>query len=488
MRRPQRIGWVREVTILLPLVTVLLVLISTVTLLAYRGAITELETALPEAASDPAGELARQGLVVDRLTWVVVSVNIALTLLVLLYLRHLVRPMEALLEHAKGVAGDATGADGDEVEFLVKTFQRAMAALAGGAPSEPDEQEIAALRRALGSSLESGVLLIDHAGRVLAVNPVGGELLQLPDLTELPDARPPLEEYCAEHPELVTVLETALHGGAGVSRLELELRGDRATTVVLGLTAHPLRRDDGTTRGVLALFVDLTQARQRAEEEQLATNLAQLGRMSAGLAHELRNSLAALRGYLTLIDRHQDEESIEDYLGEIRNESDQLQRVLEDFLSFARPEAKLETFPVSTLVDRLAVDPGLEGKKVEVTLRCEEALSLRADRQLLERALRNLLRNAAQAAAGVEDPLEFTVDRTPEGLSMTIADRGPGLPPEGADLLFEPFATTREGGVGLGLPLAQRIVELHGGALELVARDGGGLLAKVSLPHGVIVT
>ena len=487
MKRPQRIGWVREVTILLPLVTLLLVLVSTVTLLSYRGAIDSLEVALPEAAQDPAGELALQGLVVNRLTWVVVSVNIALTLLVLAYLRHLVRPMETLLEHAKGVAQRSEPVDGDEVEFLVSTFQRAMTALASHPEQEPDEQEIAALQRALGSSLESGVLLIDSANHVLALNPIGAELLSLP---ELPSDQPALADYCSEHAELIRVLEQATAGGEGVSRREIEVAGDGGTPVVLGLTAHPLRRDDGTTRGVLALFVDLTQSRRLDDEKRRATSLAQLGRMSAGLAHELRNSLAALRGYLTLIEKHQDQDSITDYLGEIRSESDQLQRVLEDFLSFARPEARLETISVSAFIERLAADPGLKDKQVTLHDHSGGGLEISADRQLLERALRNLLRNAAQAdeAAGVTTAIDLSVECKPASLTFIVGDHGPGLPPEGAEQLFEPFATTRAGGVGLGLPLAQRIVELHGGTLELKPRPGGGLEATVTLPNGIIVS
>ncbi|MCZ6507316.1 MAG: hypothetical protein O7A04_04605, partial [Acidobacteria bacterium] len=118
MKRPPRIGWVREVSILLPLATLLLVLVSTVTLLSDRGAIQSLTTALPETPANPGSELARQALVIDRLTWVVVSVNVALTLLVLLFLRHLVRPVETLLERARGVAEPT----GDEIESLLSTF------------------------------------------------------------------------------------------------------------------------------------------------------------------------------------------------------------------------------------------------------------------------------------------------------------------------------------------------------------------------------
>jgi signal transduction histidine kinase len=486
VKRPPRIGWVREVSILLPLVTLLLVLVSTVTLLAYRSAIEELRLALPAVAADPSGELAYQAVLVARLTWLVISVNVALTLLVLLYLRHLVTPVETLLRQARGIAAGREEVAGDEIEFLVSTFERAITALALGGDGEPDEREIASLRRALGSSLDSGVLLADHDNHVLAVNAIGAELLGLPP--DPPDA-PAISDYCARHPELVEIVTTANLAGQAVSRRELEIRQSEGEVSTLGLTAHPLRRDDGTTRGVLVLFVDLTQARQRADEERRASSLAQLGRMSAGLAHEMRNSLAALRGYLTLIERHPDEDSIIDYLGEIRGESDQLHRVVEDFLSFARPEARLETLSLNELAAHVAADPGLGDKKVQVRDALGGPLRVRVDRQLLERALRNLLLNAAQAdrESGSSTPLELAVRRGETQLELSIADRGPGLPPDRAEELFEPFATTRADGVGLGLPMAQRILELHGGTLRLEAREGGGTVAVATLPDGIIV-
>ncbi len=478
---------VREVSILLPLVLLLLVLVSTVTLLAYRGAIDELGRAPDETGGALARELDRQQALVQRLTWVVVPVNVALVLFMLVYLRHLVTPFEALLDRAKGVAAIEESASTDEVDFLVSTFERAIAALAKGGQEEPDEREIAALQRALGSSLDSGVLLMDDSRRVLAVNPVGGELLLLPPPA---DDRPQIGEYCRDYPELVALLEDESTEGEGVSRRELELLKPDGTPLTLGLTTHRLRRDDGTIRGRLALFVDLTEARRRSDEQQRASSLAQLGRMSAGLAHELRNSLAALRGYLTLIERHSDGDSIEDYLGEIRSESDRLQRVVEDFLSFARPEAKLETFPLVDLAAHLAGDPALDGPPVEVRNELETGLRIRADRQLLERALRNLLRNGSQANRESEsaEPLELALTRTADHLTIQVADRGPGLPAGDVERLFEPFATSRPDGIGLGLPLAQRILELHGGTLNLRGREGGGTVAVAALPLGIIVT
>ncbi|HEV3459033.1 MAG TPA: ATP-binding protein, partial [Thermoanaerobaculia bacterium] len=284
----------------------------------------------------------------------------------------------------------------------------------------------------------------------------------------------------------------------------------------------PLRRDDGATRGYLVLFADLTEARRRAEESRLADRLTALGEMAAGVAHELRNSLATLRGYLTLIERRPDEESIADFIAEIRHEADHLQRVLEDFLAFARPgTARLQLFSLLALVRRAAADPALSGVAVEVRADTAGLAAagdaagaggtgggaagaaagdtaaagageawLRGDPQLIERALRNVLHNAAQAEreAGRRGPVKVTVDDQPAGVEVTIADRGPGVPAEMRDRLFHPFATGRAGGVGLGLALAHRIVTLHGGRIRLEDRPHGGTLARLTFPRDTFVT
>lgn len=261
----------------------------------------------------------------------------------------------------------------------------------------------------------------------------------------------------------------------------------------LGLTVHPLRRDDGSVRGWLVLFADLTEVQRRAEESRLAESLAQLGEMAGGVAHELRNSLATLRGYLTLIERRPDEESIADYLSEIRHEADHLERVLEDFLAFARPgTARFQELSLTQLARRTAADPALSGVEVRVSAAAGTDVRLRGDSQLLERALRNLLHNAAQAEqeAGGRGPIELSIDRLEgdDGVELAVADRGPGLAPEMRERLFHPFATGRRGGVGLGLALAHRIVTLHGGRIRLDDREGGGTRAVLTFPRDTIVT
>jgi len=461
-----------------------------------------------------AGPLAAQLAGLRVLLPVALAADAAVVILMLLFLRHLLTPFDALLERARrlGGAGGAVGGGaagtavagaggpegGDEIAFLVRTFERAVEALAAPPPEAaaapdqagPDEADIAALSRTLARSLESGVLLLDAAGAVLALNAVGADLLGI----EIPAAGAPASEALAAHPELARALDAAVAGREGVQRREIDLAapGAGGAPRTLGLTAHPLRRDDGEVRGFLVLFADLTESRRRADADRLADRLARLGELAAGVAHELRNGMATLRGYLTLIERARGEERAADYLEEIRREADHLERVLSDFLEFARPgTARVEPVPAAALARRAAADPALGGVGVEVTVApSASGATLAGDPQLLERALRNLLLNAARAErdAGRRGPVELSVERVDGGVELAVADRGPGVPAAVRERLFHPFATGRPDGVGLGLALTHRIATLHGGSVRLEDRPGGGTRAVLALPAGNPVT
>lgn len=433
-----------------------------------------------------AGVLASQQRALDVLTLLVFGINGALVVLVLFFLGHLLAPYETLLARARAMGGD--GPEGDEVQFLLDTFERALTSLASreGSAGGGAEDDIAALERTLAPSLQSGLLLLDREGRVLALNAMGAALLG----TVSPPPGAPLAEVLAGQPELLELLAGAVAEGSAPRREECVVRWGAETRTV-GLTLHPLRRDDGGIRGHLILFADLTEVRKRAEESRVAESLARLGEMAGGIAHELRNSLATLSGYLTLIERRPDEETVADYLAEIRHEASHLERVLDDFLSFARPgSTRMGELCLDRLVRRAAADPSLGEAAVRVQGDPAGEVWLRGDPQLLERAVRNLLHNAVQAEreAGRTGPVEAAVSLSDDGVTLAIEDRGPGLPPEIRERLFHPFATGRRGGVGLGLALTHRIVVLHGGRINLDDRPEGGTRAELFFPRDTIVT
>lgn len=416
----------------------------------------------------PALHLARQHSALRVLTVVVVAVNFSVALFVVLFLRSLLRPYEEILARAREV--DPEAAAGDETAYLVTAFERARDALSG-------RDDLMALQRTLGSSLESGLLLLSGEGKVLALNPYGAALLGVGDKA----LGWGLDELLVGQPELLAPLQAAVAGARSVQRHEAEISTVNGSRTV-GLTVHPLHLPEGGVRAFLVLFVDLTEAQRLANEQRLSKTLAQVGELAAGLAHELRNSLATLKGYLGLIDRAPGSDAVGGHLVEIRREADHLQRVLEDFLSFARPgTTRLEPVNLATVAQRAAADPALEGARVRFEDLCERPPILQGDAQLLERAARNLLHNAAaaQRQAGQEAAVEVEVTQHSDRLELTISDRGEGVPEEIRDRLFQPFATARPEGVGLGLALARRIVDLHGGRLTLEDRTGGGTTARM---------
>ena len=239
-------------------------------------------------------------------------------------------------------------------------------------------------------------------------------------------------------------------------------------------------------RGHLVLFADLTEVQRRAEESRLAESLAQLGEMAGGVAHELRNSLATLRGYLTLIERRPDEDSIADFLSEIRARG-RPPRAGAPGLPLLRPAGHRPDAELSLdrLLRRAAADPALAGVEVRVA---EAGRGRRAARRpaapraggAQPAAQRRRRPSARPGGAGrSRSPSRCA----PDGVEVAIEDRGPGLPAgDRGPASSTPSPPAGRGGVGLGLALAHRIVVLHGGRIRLDDRPGGGTRAAALLP------
>jgi signal transduction histidine kinase len=428
----------------------------------------------------PAHALAAQQRTLALLTPLVLGLTIAASIVVALFFRALLRPYETLLARARaagGGEGRPAGETGDELDFLVATFDRALAAL--GAPAG----DLAPLAGTLGRELEGGFLLLDPERRVLVATPAATELLGAP----APAPGTPLAEAFPIEPELAAELDRALLADVRVPRGTL--RASRASRA-LGYTAEPLRGESGRERGWLVVLADLTQHERREARDRLAEGLAQLGELSAGVAHELRNGLAALRGWIELALRRSGSDELPDLLAEIDRESRELARVVDDFLAFARPGTRRdERFDLGALLARVAAGAGEAGAgespAIELRLPAETA-HLAGDPSLLERALRNVAANALRAErdAGRPGPVVIELAGETDAWRIRIADRGAGIPAEVRARLFEPFATGRPDGVGLGLALARRIVVLHGGEIAARDRPGGGTEVEILLPSG----
>jgi two-component system CheB/CheR fusion protein len=266
-----------------------------------------------------------------------------------------------------------------------------------------------------------------------------------------------------------------------VWRGELRNRAKDGTIYWVDTTIVPFLNDQGKPSQYLAIRYDIT-ARKLAEEKlRDEAALTRLGRLSAVVAHEVRNPLAALRGSLQVLASRlpadlPGREIITPMLARI----DTLNQIVKDILTYAKPSPpKLQRVASAPLIAEVvnATRAAVPGADVETL---GTPLVLKADPEMTRAVLLNLVLNASQASGTA--PVEIHTSMTDGRAVIAVLDRGPGLPAEVREHLFEPFITTRAGGTGLGLAIARRLTQVQGGTLTLEDRPGGGTVARITLP------
>jgi signal transduction histidine kinase len=233
--------------------------------------------------------------------------------------------------------------------------------------------------------------------------------------------------------------------------------------------------------------------RERAEQQVRAADvrlreqaaLAQIGKMAAVVAHEVRNPLAGIRGAVQMIARRLAADAPEQRIAkEVVTRIDTLNEIVQDLLMFARPHqpapVRTALYPlVQTTVALMRDDPAVAEVAVEITA---DGAMVVVDPELMKLALHNLLVNSAQAMEG-RGRIAIVARATDRLCEIRIADEGPGISAAVRQHLFEPFFTTKHRGTGLGLATSRRLLEAHGGTLELICPPGGGTTAILRIPQ-----
>jgi signal transduction histidine kinase len=270
---------------------------------------------------------------------------------------------------------------------------------------------------------------------------------------------------------------------ATVNRRELTW-GD-ADAHPVGLSMTPLFGEDGRFLGSLTLFTDLREVRALETQVRQQETLAQLGEMSAGIAHEFRNSLSTISGYLRLAQKEELPPTAGNRIREAEREASSLAGTVAALLNFARPiHPELEEVDLHEIAAAVAERTRSGNATIGVELHGGPA-PVMGDRRLLDRVLENLVRNAIEATAmkdGETRPVQIVVSDGSDAV-VRVIDHGVGVDPSFAKRLFLPFQSTKSAGLGLGLALARKIVLLHGGDLTLAGAPGEGATATLRLPR-----
>ena len=431
----------------------------------------------------------------EVLMLVLIGAVIVVASVYMLLSRFMFRPFRRIREQAEQAGRTVTGAD-DETEAVVEEYENVIRDL------RATEKELLRLNedirhradilevinRSLTETSQLGVVTLDLKGRLVAVNDTAVRLLNL---------RP---EHChgRGYAEVLSGIDCLVDDIQGAleddhARGYHEYVGPEGSCDnLLGVTIADIRDQERGLTGLLLMISDQYELNRLRRELENKRQLAALGEMAGGLAHQIRNSLGAISGYATLVKKRLKQhdlpvDSAETLLDETRVAHELISR----FLSFAkpfdfRPESLNLTELLLACLASQRVRQDLHG--VEFQESFESEITILADPVLLKQAISNVLDNAINAYGQSGGTVEITARHVGDRAVVEIRDQGSGIPAGIHDKIFTPFFSSRASGTGLGLSLAAKIMALHSGDIRVESEPGRGACFTLSLPLGTTVS
>jgi signal transduction histidine kinase len=427
-----------------------------------------------------------------------VAILLGALVCILFFLRWVLRPYRQLVGEAEKASVQSRAPKSrDEAEFVLETFQSVVAQLqdqrqtleqlSSQASKRADSAERFSER--IVASVPSALIAFDGAGRSMAINAPGRALLELDVEFEGDALGQPVAAILENLPELREMVAECLRSGKIYRREEIETLTGEQIPRRLGATVAPI--DLASDRGALCLLTDITEVTQLREQVALKKNLESLGEMSAGLAHEFKNAIATLHGYVQLLQSLELDDEARGTASSLLNEVRNLSDMVTSFLNFARPQPlQLDEVNLDELIAECAGELAPVFTAAQVKLQITAALgTIRADERMLRQALLNLIRNAAEAIPEGQTDRRVAVlsstehDRAGKDWALVeVRDTGEGIPAADLQRIFIPFFTTKATGHGVGLALAHRVVTQHGGTLTAANAKDGGAVFTLRLP------
>ncbi len=283
-------------------------------------------------------------------------------------------------------------------------------------------------------------------------------------------------------PEFAVVLETYTDPA---TRPEITYKKDDET-LSLGVFVSPLNDFEGHTKGKILIFQDFTQLKKMEEDMRISDKLAAVGKLAAGIAHEIRNPLASMSGSIQVLKKSLPlKEDDQRLMNIILKETERLNNLITEFLTFVKPsgirKAKVQFKKfVEETVDTLKINPNFQKN---ITIHTEgEDTALFIDPEKFKQILWNLLINSSQAMPEGGD-VYISWNKNTHFSILKVKDTGGGIPEDIRNKVFDPFFTTKEGGTGLGLATVYKIVEAHRGRIHVVSSVNKGTTFIIEIPN-----
>jgi PAS domain S-box-containing protein len=332
------------------------------------------------------------------------------------------------------------------------------------------------------AGLEDGLLLFTRDARAVMISPAAEKFLGAPAgqflgrrVSEIfPPGHPLHEALRVENDELREVAaETDLETSEGPKRVSVSVQAIQ---------------EDGERMGALVTLRDLDSIESINTQLQVSERLAALGRITAGVAHEVKNPLNSMRLWLENLKESlppERDSASQQAVQVLDKEIDRLDAVVKRFLDFTRPmEIQLEATQLAQLLKEVLeiAQPQLQKSNIQLAqLLPIDVPEVYVDRALLKQAVLNLVLNAAEAMPN-GGQMRLVLSRRGEMAEITVGDTGKGIAPENRQKIFQLFFTTRPGGSGIGLASTFRIVQLHNGSIDFTSEVGRGTTFRIELP------
>jgi two-component system, NtrC family, sensor histidine kinase PilS len=338
--------------------------------------------------------------------------------------------------------------------------------------------------------LNSGLLTIDHAGSIIYFNRTAERILGYTE--EQVRGLLCAQVFAERMPQFAQSLMDGVQRGVEHPRREIDITDAKGRVIPIGLSTSILRDEDQTSRGVIGIFSDLTSAKELENKVRAADRLAAVGELSASIAHEIRNPLAAISGSVEVLRSDLPVTGENARLMElIVKESHRLSRILTDFLTYARlgrtAYTKVELCHVISDVLQIVRHHQSFSPNIDITLEARETCAyVSGDDDLIKQLLVNLVTNACESFGGRAGRVVLRIFRLHTGaVLLEISDDGPGIPPQHLPRIFEPFYSTKKQGTGLGLAIVHRICSLLKLTIQVDSAAGGGTTFRIEFPPSV---
>lgn len=334
------------------------------------------------------------------------------------------------------------------------------------------------------ASMANGLLSINIEGKITSYNPLALQLLGLKE-TEIQemDFKKIIDFKAAG---IFQTLDQCI----SVLDREINYRRKSGEIIPLALSITPILGESNVCQGAVIIMRDLSEIKQLEEKVRRSEKLVAIGKLAAGVAHEIRNPLSSIRGFAQYL-RHslKDNPQEQEYAETMVSEVDRINTVVTDLLTFARPmEAELAPTDVTELIEHAIrlVHADARSRNVNVEMKISDLSKIPLDANQMTQAILNLLLNAMQAVnSGGRIEVGAELDPSISRLKIWIEDDGAGISASQKGKIFDPFFTTREKGTGLGLAIVHKIVENHSGEINLESPPFGknqGTRITLSIP------